>query len=305
MELLLSLGVGLVVGYYSVLPKKWNWVVQHVFTASFIVLLIGMGAKVGSDQHVLDNLFSIGWRALVFSCLSIGGSVILVWYVERWFKRETVDDIMEEEWECPQSNGSIVFTQVVPSLIFGVVLGRWLLPENTIVAVNLVTVISLNIMILGAGIDMGNNKKVWFLLRTMGAVILLIPCTIITGAMLGGVVGSILLRLPVFFSLAAGAASGFYSFIGPLVTDKAGAELGALAFLSNLLREVLSLLFIPTLAKKFGGMAAIASGGATTMDSTLPVIFRALGPQVAMVGMLSGAVLTVIIPVVIPLLLYF
>ena len=79
--------------------------------------------------------------------------------------------------------------------------------------------------------------------------------------------------------------------------------LGVIALLSNIFREVLTILLVPLLARFFGKLAPIASGGATCMDTTLPVIHRHLGPRYAVLAAISGIVLTMLVPVLVPLLL--
>ncbi|MCL4426688.1 MAG: lysine exporter LysO family protein, partial [Firmicutes bacterium] len=81
--------------------------------------------------------------------------------------------------------------------------------------------------------------------------------------------------------------------------------LGTMAFLANLLRELLALLLIPLVARRLGKVMAVAPAGATAMDSTLPVISRFTDPQTAVIAFLSGAALTAISPFLIPFLVGF
>jgi len=59
--------------------------------------------------------------------------------------------------------------------------------------------------------------------------------------------------------------------------DLGGMKLGAIAFLANLFREIVTFFVLPVVAKYFGGVTSIAPGGATTMDVTLPLIQRVSG----------------------------
>ena len=49
--------------------------------------------------------------------------------------------------------------------------------------------------------------------------------------------------------------------------------------------------------------AALAPGGATTMDTTLPIIARTMGSEAALLAFASGATLTVLVPILVPLLI--
>jgi uncharacterized membrane protein YbjE (DUF340 family) len=68
-----------------------------------------------------------------------------------------------------------------------------------------------------------------------------------------------------------------------------------LGFVVNFLRELLTIVTIP-LAVKIDRDAPIASGGATTMDTTLPIIVRYCGSETLIVAFSSGFVLTIIAP---------
>src|SRR5699024_5556202 len=62
-------------------------------------------------------------------------------------------------------------------------------------------------------------------------------------------------------SVSVGAGMGWYSLSGVMLTDFYGAEVGAVAFMSNLLRELLSFLTIPLAVKYLNPYAAIAQIG--------------------------------------------
>ena len=67
-----------------------------------------------------------------------------------------------------------------------------------------------------------------------------------------------------------------------------GPELGTIALLANIMREILTLLLAPLLARRFGKLAPITLGGATTMDTTLPIITRASGQTYVVVSIFHG-----------------
>ena len=62
----------------------------------------------------------------------------------------------------------------------------------------------------------------------------------------------------------------------------------AIALLANICREILTLLGAPLLAKYFGKLAPISVGGATTMDTTLPIITRYSGESFIIVSIFHG-----------------
>jgi uncharacterized membrane protein YbjE (DUF340 family) len=111
----------------------------------------------------------------------------------------------------------------------------------------------------------------------------------------------------VFFGLSAGkglalsAGFGWYSLSGVLISDMGDAMLGSAAFLANMIREALALVLIPVLAVTRRPYTAIGVGGATAMDVTLPLIEQCIGPDAVPVSFTSGAVLSMLVPVLVPL----
>ncbi|HOE91915.1 MAG TPA: LysO family transporter, partial [Candidatus Cloacimonadota bacterium] len=91
---------------------------------------------------------------------------------------------------------------------------------------------------------------------------------------------------------------GYYSLSAMVCSQKFGEVVGVIALLSNLLRELLTMMFAPLLVKAFGNLAPIGTGGATAMDTTLPFIKKSAGSEYAIIGFISGVVLTVLVPIV-------
>jgi uncharacterized membrane protein YbjE (DUF340 family) len=74
-----------------------------------------------------------------------------------------------------------------------------------------------------------------------------------------------------------------------------GTQLGTLGFAANFLRELLTITTIPLMVN-LDKYAPIASGGATTMDTTLPVIMRYCGGDMLITAFSNGLILTLIAP---------
>ena len=68
------------------------------------------------------------------------------------------------------------------------------------------------------------------------------------------------------------------------------------ALMANILREIVTLLFAPLFAVLFGKYAPISAGGATSMDSTLPVIAKTVGPELVIVSIVHGIVVDFSVP---------
>ena len=190
---------------------------------------------------------------------------------------------------------------VVGAILFGAVLGHWFVPEAVTVHLDFVTTAALCVILVGVGIDMGSRKEMWGRLWQMGAKALLIPILVAVGSLGGSVIGGAIAGMPFNESMAIGAGFGWYSLSGVLLAKIYSVETGALAFLTNVIRELISFLLIPLLAARAGYMAAVAPGGATTMDTTLPLIARVTDAETSLVALVNGMVLSSLVPVLVPL----
>ena len=101
--------------------------------------------------------------------------------------------------------------------------------------------------------------------------------------------------------MAVGSGFGYYSLSSIFITEYKGAELGTIALLSNISREIITLLSAPLLVRWFGNLAPIAAGGATTMDTTLPIITQYSGQQFVIVSIFHGFVTDFSVPFLVSL----
>lgn len=164
---------------------------------------------------------------------------------------------------------------------------------------------ALYVLLFLVGIGIGGSGKAWRVLKRLHARAILVPLSVVAGTFLGvGLVGLVLPGLRLSESLAVGAGFGYYSLSSVIIREQFGNEtLGAVALTSNLLREIVTLIMVPLLVRWFGKLVPIGVGGATTMDSTLPVITKFTGKEYAMIAVFSGVVLTLLVPILVPLLL--
>lgn len=147
------------------------------------------------------------------------------------------------------------------------------------------------------GITVGANRDAWKLIRQARFKILLVPL----GTAAGSLGGALLCRLlipdrPASDLLAVASGLGYYSLSSIIISASAGEMLGVLGLLANLFREILTFLLTPLLARRLGGLAPVAAGGATAMDTSLPLITRYAGPEYAVISVFSGFILTLAVP---------
>lgn len=139
------------------------------------------------------------------------------------------------------------------------------------------------------GISIGCDTSVLKSFKEVNPRLMMLPIMTILGTLAGCAAVSILLgHRQLTDSLAIGSGFGYYSLSSIFITQYRGAELGTIALLANISREILTLLCAPLLAKYFGRLAPISVGGATTMDTTLPIITRYTGESFIIVSIFHG-----------------
>lgn len=150
------------------------------------------------------------------------------------------------------------------------------------------------------GLSIGNDSSTLKRFRKLNPRFYLLPPATIVGTLLGcAIVGLLLPGRSVVDTMAVGSGFGYYSLSSIFITEYKGAELGTIALLSNIIRELMTLLFAPILVKYFGKLAPISVGGATTMDTTLPVIVRFSGTEFTVVSVFHGFILDFSVPLLV------
>jgi uncharacterized membrane protein YbjE (DUF340 family) len=96
---------------------------------------------------------------------------------------------------------------------------------------------------------------------------------------------------------AIGAGFGYYSLSSIVITKISGESMGIIALLANIIREVVTLVMAPVFVRYFGKIAPIAAGGATTSDTTLPMILKYSGKEYVFGSVVNGIVLTLLVPI--------
>ncbi|HEY1197251.1 MAG TPA: LysO family transporter [Thermoplasmata archaeon] len=133
-----------------------------------------------------------------------------------------------------------------------------------------------------------------------------VPLTAATaGALVAGALFAFLSGTALPVAMGTSLAFGWYTLAGPLVLARAGALLGLLAFLTNFLRENLTMVLSPVVGRRLRGEGLAALGGATAMDTTLYFVTRYGDRDAGSLALASGLILTVSASLIVPLVLAF
>lgn len=189
--------------------------------------------------------------------------------------------------------GSLI---VVGFFVLGVCLGRLNLAPALLMD-SRVTFAALCCLLFCVGMSIGSNDNIVSEFRSLNPRLALLPVATILGSFTGSLVAWLFLQYRgVTDCMAVGSGFAYYSISSIFITQYRGAELGTVALLANIYREILTLLIAPLLAKVFGPLAPISSGGATTMDTTLPIISQTCGQQYVVVSLFHGFVVDFSVP---------
>ncbi|MGE5416771.1 MAG: lysine exporter LysO family protein [Acidobacteriota bacterium] len=268
---------------------------------SLFLLLLGLGAGIGGNKAVVAAIPRLGLSALTICLLASAGSILLAWGWEKLFVRGgTPEDLNDYQENASDLSQEYLFILIVVVFLVGGILGGYFLRLDQQIISRVIDILLIAIYIsVGAGLRAGLTGLKF---HPGKALYLWVPVLITVGSVLGGLIAAKILGTGSFVTGAVGGGMGYYSLTAAILTQKGGAELGFVAFLANFLREVLTFFLTPVLAR-FSKLAPIALGGATTMDTTLAIIKRSLGEEYAILGLLSGAVLTLVVPLLLVFLL--
>ena len=189
--------------------------------------------------------------------------------------------------------GSLI---IVGFFIAGILAGVFHLIPNGVITEHH-SYYALCLLMFCVGVSMGNDTNVLSKFKNLNPRLILLPFVTIAGTLGGSAVaGAFLPERSLTDCLAVGSGMGYYSLSSIFITQYRGAELGTVALLANIMREITALVCAPLLARWFGKLAPISTGGATTMDTTLPIITRTCGEQYVVLSVFHGFVCDFSVP---------
>ena len=195
--------------------------------------------------------------------------------------------------------GSLI---IIGFFVLGTLCGFFPLIPVDVVMDSEISFYALCALMFSVGLSVGNDPQTLKNFRSLNPRLVFLPVMTILGTLAGSAAVSLILtHRSVTDCLAVGSGFGYYSLSSIFITEYKGAELGTIALLANISREILTLLAAPLLVRWFGNLAPISAGGATTMDTTLPIITRTAGQQFVVVSIFHGFVVDFSVPFLVTL----
>lgn len=188
--------------------------------------------------------------------------------------------------------GSLI---IVAFFAAGILCGRAdVLPQW--VSSSTVSMMALCALLLCVGMGIGSNPDMKSEFRSLNPRVALLSLATILGSWAGAAIAFLVLQRTITDCLAISSGFAYYSLSSIFLTEYRGIELGTIALVANLVREAITLLGTPLLARIFGPLAPISAGGATTMDTTLPIITHTCGQRFTILAIFHGFIVDFSVP---------
>ena len=301
---------------------------QKSITWTIYFLLFVFGLQVGANELVVNNLDTLGLKALAIAVAGSLGSAVAALLVSKLaFRKDTLQyaknttqcSAVCNEFTAEEATSSIGQTLspttsgimnylggfiVVAFFVVGCIVG--LSGRMPVVLLDgKFSMYVLYALMIQVGMSIGCDKRLKEILMSLRPRMLLLPLGTIVGTLIFvAAVSLVISDMRLADCLAVGAGFGYYSLSSVLITQikevpegvAVAAQLGTVALMANIMREVITLLFAPIICKIFGRLAPISVGGATSMDSTLPVITAVCGKEMVFISIFHGVLVDFSVP---------
>lgn len=293
--------VGIIIGHF-VFPQKLknkNEALQMICT---LLLIFSMGVMLGKRENFFSDLTRLGFQSFLFFIIPTGLSLFLTYFLtEQFMKKGEVKESKKVNGEKKDTNekqagewwmAGAALTALISGIIYGVSgMENFLI---TLVCSN--TDVILDLLMFSVGISIGLKEGIIQNIRTYHFKILMIPLAVVTASAAGGVICALITGYPLRQGASVAGGLGWYSLAGITIGNLAGEQLGSIAFLSNLLRELFSFFSIPFLSKRFNYFSCIAVAGATSEDTTLPMMIKYTDEETVLLSVLNGVICSALVP---------
>ena len=168
-----------------------------------------------------------------------------------------------------------------------------------------ISIYVLYFLMLLIGINLGGNQNIKEFASMLQFKMVLVPLATVTGTFLFSAVAAFFLsRWSAFDCMAVGSGFACYSVSSILITQikspsigvQLATELGTIALLSNIFRELFSLIGAPLSRKYFGYFAPISAAGVGSSDIALQMVAKYSGKEAIPIAVIHGLIINISIP---------
>ena len=255
----------------------------------FILALLGLG--LGQMEGLASQLGAMATQVLALVVVLFLTNMLGLWLFHRW--QPMAPDTGHEGQKPGYRRLFLAGLKPLLAVLAGLLAGYFLLPDLPMAEQVATWALMLLLFLIGLQLRNAGLSLRKLLMNRQGLGIAL---ALAVSSLLGGVVLIPVLALPWHDVLALASGFGWYSLSGIVVGEALGPAWGGVAFLNDVIREMVARAIIPVLIATRPAMA-IGYGGATAMDFTLPVIRSSGGLGCVPVAIASGFLLSFLSPV--------
>ena len=286
--ILVPLCVGTLFHIHNVIVHK---LINKILAFLVYFILFLMGLALGQIPDLFSEVGTIFRSVLCFVVVLNGLNILLLWV---YGKKNLALANPPEHLKTPSFFKSIVSSlQLAAVVVLGFVIGFFL--KDSWHFNNQISTYTLMVLLFLIGVQLRNSgiplRQV--LLNKHGTIT---AALFVVSCLIGAVICSLILNIPIKQSLAVSSGFGWYSLSGILLQDAFGPVTGSIAFLNDMGREFFALLAIPVLMR-YSPCTAVGIGGATSLDFTLPVIQRSGGMSIVPIAISFGFIVNILAPV--------
>lgn len=308
--MLITLGLlifGIVVGMF-LRGHNGKWV-SAVVMATVCILLFVMGVRVGLNEEIIGAIKSTGVISAILFVFGTGTCIILTWLFTKYvIDRKKSESAVPEQNETVAvstggSSGFIDSAIILGCFLLGLVLALTRILPDAFYTLDFESYSDwvLYAMLLFVGINIGMGDSIVGLVKKLPRRVLWLPLVALAGTWIGSAIAFLVVKslgydLSLLQSTTINTAMGYYSLSSILTTKAWGATIGSICLLTNLMRELFTIVAAKPMGRIFGRFASTASGGATVTDTSLPIILKAEGNAILPAVLYFGIVINIAVP---------
>lgn len=281
----------LFIGFAIPTSQKLTRMADKGLTYLVFIILALIGIELSQVEGLGSQLGEIALYVAVLSVLTIGAGLVSLMaldYLHPWQDKSKKNKSSEHRVSI---RGSLMqLACVVVGFIIGHFLPDTLMPHNkTMTALLMLLILLVGIGLKGSGVAL---KTVLLNRRGVEMSVIFTIAVLVSGLIFAAIFSDVSWTK----GLALASGFGWYSLSAIVMTDAYGAIWGSVALFNDLIREFFALIFIPVVMRNYPS-AAVGSGGATSLDFTLPIIQQSGGLKVVPLAISFGFIINIVSPV--------
>lgn len=300
--------------------KDHFWWLGKLLTFVVFSLITCMGYKIGSSESIIRDIMEIGINSVILAVVPLIFTIAALSITRRAVGYNEVGVLVpkSERQELKsrkekKKSGKTVIPKTTFLYMAGVLLGfffgYFMVVRNGYIdfekgysVVGTYITYALFLMVFLVGVDLGFDGTAPQLIKQAGVKTLIFPLAVGISTLIGVFACTLFMDYNAHESLMIGATFCWYSLAPNIIIDGGFIAAGAVAFLSNFFRVIITLITVPIVAQKVGYVETTGMAVAASMDVCIGTIESSTNKTCAIIAFVTGCVFTFIIPVTMPII---